>query len=324
METSSCTELNFDQFFSLLIDFPDKYKEEKVGCGSYYDVYKAVLQLDKDHTGKEYAIRYPKSILGAQEQRNFFREIQCHYSLKHEAIVPLVGFSLPGQHNDRYAIITEYMPNSTLNNLIKLVNVGSAMENWETIKAINIFGIAAGMAYIHQQNIIYRDLKPENILLDENYYPKISGFDLSKPFKQGTENDIEQTVNIGTPLYMAPEICDDTHYSNKIDVYSYALTLYEILTTNKPFYDIEKCTIFKLFSLINQGQRPTIRDGEIPECFVELLKKCWNANSVERPSFKQIVKGFVDHKELFFNFDLVNKEEFNKYVDKAIKNLDLS
>ncbi|KAK8883842.1 hypothetical protein M9Y10_042941 [Tritrichomonas musculus] len=41
---------------------------------------------------------------------------------------------------------------------------GSAPSNWETIRAINIIGIAAGMAYIHQHNVIHRDMGTYNIL----------------------------------------------------------------------------------------------------------------------------------------------------------------
>lgn len=252
------------------------------------------------------------------DQKHFFQEIQSQYSLKHETILPLIGFAIPKKDNDKYAIITDYMPNRSLNELIKLASSGSTPNNWETIKAINIFGIAAGMAYIHQHNIIHCSLNPEHVFLDENYHPKIGGFEYSKIGQ--LEN---KAKNISSQFYMAPEFLKGSNCSQKVDVYSYAVTLYKLLTLKDPFYEkTEHASYILLF--VGDGMRPLIKQGDMPELYFELLNYCWDNDPEQRPSFIKIVNGFLDHQEDYFNMDLIDKEEFENYINEVINDLDFS
>lgn len=64
---------------------------------------------------------------------------------------------------------------------LNLEQKGQAPKDWDdTKKLINIYGIALSMKYLHHHKILHRNLKPENILLDENLYPKLAIFGLSK------------------------------------------------------------------------------------------------------------------------------------------------
>ena len=96
------------------------------------------------------------------------------------------------------------------------------------------------MSYLHLHNVLHRDLKPENILMDENLYPKISDFGLSKitDFLSNSMNVQSQKGLKGTPAYLAPEILADEKYSKKGDVYAFAFIVFEIMTgqnTSKKF-----------------------------------------------------------------------------------------
>lgn len=301
----------------LLID-PSKL-EIKQGRISdrYSDVHKAVLNTN--NSKKECAIKYLKP-----SPEMFYKEVKCHASLNHEAVLKLLGCSIPTSEDKNFSIITEFMPNDTLDRLIDKVATGESPDNWETIKAINIFGITAGMAYIHQHDMIHRDLKPSNIFLDENYYPKIGDFAVSKKFKEGTENDIEQTIGVGTPVFMAPELIENPHYSNKVDVYSYAIVLYQLLTLKHPYSDEKNLTPYNLFKNVQKGVRPTILDREINDIYLELIYNCWSGDPDKRPSFIQIVKGFMDYKDEYFDMNIIDEEEFYDYIDLVTKDLDFS
>lgn len=253
----------------------------------------------------------------------FIQEVQCQAKLKHTAVLFLVGFSFPVGGTGDFAVFTEFMPNKSLKHVIEEASKGTAPTNWETIRAINIFGIAAGMAYVHQQGIIHRDLKTENIMLDENYCPKIADFGFSKLFEEGTQDIINQTVGIGTPIYMAPEIFEDQHYSNKIDVFAYAIILYELTTLNKP-WSHKKVTVYSLPTLIKNGERPSIKDNELSDDYLELIHRCWDIDPKVRPSFIKIVKGFMDYREVYFDHPLIEKETLDDYIEKATEKLDFS
>ncbi|KAK8838287.1 hypothetical protein M9Y10_035710 [Tritrichomonas musculus] len=105
-----------------------------------------------------------------------------------------------------------------------------ADNNWSpTKKYIYLLGISDAMRFLHKSGILHRDLKPQNILVD---------FGLSKCFANSLTNSMQfsMTGQIGTPLYMAPEMFEDEeHFGPAVDVYAFALLAYEIVTGKEPF-----------------------------------------------------------------------------------------
>lgn len=252
--------------------------------------------------------------------KEFFNEVQMQSLLNHKAILPILGFSVPTKNNDKYAILTPYMKNGSLLDLLNNVSKGQRPSNWKTIKSIIIFGIAAGMAYSHQKNIIHFDLKPSNVVLDENYYPKIRHFSEA----EFCEKEIVYDELKGSPLYMSPEMIRSETITKKIDVYSYSLILYNLLTEKLPFYDKKVIGVFKIFEMVKKGERPTLVPNEISVSFEKLIKKCWDDDPNNRPSFVEIIKLFINKKDEFFDYSIVDKNKFDKYVKEVIEDLDLS
>lgn len=64
-------------------------------------------------------------------------------------------------------------------------------------------------------------------------------------------------LNVGTPLYMAPEVSTDLHYNDKVDVFSYSILFYELLTLRKPYSDRKDIDISNIVSFVSKGERPT-------------------------------------------------------------------
>ena len=312
--------------YKLLMDLHE-FEEtgEVIGTGGYGVVKKAILPASaKHHQRTVCAIKYLKadSITSSKDQEHFHNEICCQSLLKHPAILPLIGYSVPLMTIGAYAIVTQYMPNKSLLNIIQLLNSGETPKGWnETKKAINIFGIAAGMAYVHQNDIIHRDLKTENVMLDDKFYPKIADFGLSKIFEEGTQGQINNTRQIGTPIYMAPELINGDNYTNNVDVFAYSYILYEIWTLRKAWSDKKKLKLFSLIDFINKGQRPVIKSDEIPKPYIDLIQKCWETDPSSRPTFIQIVKKFMENKDKYFKMSLINRKEFEEYIQSVTENL---
>jgi serine/threonine protein kinase len=166
-------------------------------------------------------------------EKEFEGEIDALIKLDHPFIVPFVGLILPvGRIDDSASvgsrIASQFMVRGSLRDVL-----ASDSSWWNgTAKSIVIVGVVVGMIFMHELGTIHRDLKPGNILLDECHRPRICDFGSSRDLSLSAT----MTSKIGTPLYMAPELYNDTEdYDNKIDVYSFSLILFEIVTGRSVF-----------------------------------------------------------------------------------------
>eukprot|EP01128_Nolandella_sp_AFSM9_P010657 TRINITY_DN7400_c0_g1_i1.p1 TRINITY_DN7400_c0_g1~~TRINITY_DN7400_c0_g1_i1.p1 ORF type:complete len:412 (-),score=80.25 TRINITY_DN7400_c0_g1_i1:155-1339(-) len=141
--------------------------------------------------------------------------------------------------------------------------------------------IADSMLYLHSRNIIHRDLKSLNLLINGHFEIKICDFGLSRVI----DKNQPMTSNIGTVAWIAPEIFSSKKlYSEKADVYSYAVILWELLTRKMPFGEAEAFTIPVL---VTKGKRPAIPKKSNKD-YVKLIEKCWNQKADKRMSFGQV------------------------------------
>lgn len=92
------------------------------------------------------------------------------------------------------------------------------------------------MNYLHQKKIIHRDLKPGNILMDDDIYPRVSDFGLSRNFREEDSVELSKTACVGTPKYMAPELLQiKKDYSPSADVYAFGIMTCEIVAGREPY-----------------------------------------------------------------------------------------
>lgn len=292
------------------VKYSDINKEEKIGADQFYEVYKVTLP-----SGACAMECFP---FQGPNMEYFYNSIDALRMMSHVSVLSLSGFSSPSKDDEPHAIFTPFMENGTLESLIEKVERGDAPYNYETIRFICIFGITAGMAYIHQRRVVHRNLKLSNILLDKDFYPKISDFS----FSSFCDDDTKLYQQMGTIVYMAPEILRESVYSNKVDVFSYSIVLYELFTGK--FKIPPKLSSIQYIRSVDRGIRPKINNSEVPRVYKALIERCWSDDPNKRPSFIQIVKEFIDNKEEFFNSELIDKDELENYIENAIQGLDFS
>lgn len=287
--------------------------ERKLGKGTFGTVYVIIHNGDN----KEYACKIIKNdtMTSDNEQTLIMRESMILSVLDHPSILKFIGLSFRSLKNiTKYqpTIITEFLPNGSLKIILDQEKRGISPHNWTpTKKYICLLGISDAMRYLHEHKIIHRDLKPENILMDEDYNPRICDFGLSRCFPESfTKSMTEQT---GTALYMAPEQIKNEKYDNRVDVYSFAILAYEIITGKQPFYELgENINKFQLWTKVVNGTRPTLT-SDIPEKMRNLIQKCWSNEVDERPSFDEIFKTLSED----FNCspEEVFEDEVNSYLE---------
>jgi serine/threonine protein kinase len=145
--------------------------------------------------------------------------------------------------------------------------------------------IAEAMVYLHPK-IVHRDLKSQNVLLDSRGRAKVCDFGIAK-FKDRT---FVSTVNgqAGTPCYMAPELFDGAQVTEKVDVYSFSILLWEMLTGQIPWSTVPS-PMQIIYYVGVLGQRMEIPENCLPS-LKELIEMCWSESPTDRPSFKIILE----------------------------------
>lgn len=278
------------------LDLRNFKKEGEIGSGSFGIIYKIIEKT----TGKTYAAKIPKKILF----QDFMHEIMILSKLNHSSIIKLHGYCLKDfNQEESQVIIMKYIENGSLEEFLDKERQGIEFEFWdETMKLINIYGIASAISYLHDNDILHLDVKPDNVLLNNFLFPILTDFGLSKSQDEIQRNRSNSQI-FGTLFFMAPELFnDDDAYSEKADVYAFAILVYEIITKQVPYNGLSSCYV--MYNVANNNLRPEL-DDTVPIAYRELIESCWNQDPEKRPSFKSII-------------NQLKSEKFIKNVDKNL------
>jgi len=273
------------------IDPADLERLERVGNGCTAEVYRGRYRK----LGIEVAIKeidWNKSKMGAKEQLAFDREVRIMPKVDHPNLVRFVGVA---SRRRPFQIVTEYCSGGCCFELLH--NADDVNLIWEQ-QCKMCFDVANAMLYLHEftPQIIHRDLKSLNLLLarpvlSESHTPvvKVSDFGLSRMKDQAPDEPWGKMTNAaGTCHWMAPEVFQGTSYNEKVDIYSYAMILFEIICREIPFEEEEPA---KIGRLVVDGHRPDM-EAVPPDCprqLRDLMVRCWDAEAARRPDFRSIV-----------------------------------
>lgn len=279
-------------------------EDDCLGEGKFGKVYKAEHRV----TRHPVAVRVLKrDSSGEAGGRYFFREIEVFGKIKPNPCFCLFrGFLL-----DPPALVTDYMPNGSLQRIIADRGVAAIPA---TVRAKTIFGFAVAMMQLHANNVMHRYLSPKNIFYDSDWNPKLSDFGFARFTSQ--EDSIECTqVDAGEFwIYTAPESHTSNSYTPKVDVWSFGMILYLLITCNHPLKPSGQCHNDRR-RVIDGSLRPVIPEN-VPEPFRQLLFRCWSADPEQRPEFAEIVRDLLNYPEPFI--DGMDMEEYRAYQDRIM------
>ncbi|XP_059950158.1 non-receptor tyrosine-protein kinase TYK2 isoform X3 [Mesoplodon densirostris] len=268
-------------------------KIRDLGEGHFGKVSLYCYDPTNDGTGEMVAVKALKAGCGPQLRTGWRREIEILRTLYHEHIVKYKG-CCEDQGEKSLQLVMEYVPLGSLRDYLPRHNVGLAQ--------LLLFSqqICEGMAYLHAQHYVHRDLAARNVLLDNNRLVKIGDFGLAKAVPEGHEYYCVREDGDSPVFWYAPECLKECKFYYASDVWSFGVTMYELLTycdstQSPPSKFIEligltqgQMTVLRLTELLERGER--LPQPEKCPCEIYcLMKNCWKAEASFRPTFQNLI-----------------------------------
>lgn len=271
------------------IDGDDIVIHESIGTGNTAEVFRGFYSK----VSKDVAVKVmDKGSFGPKEQLAFSRELGVLKKVIHDHLVIFYGISYDGEIP---RLITEYCAGDAVfdflhNNPDEEYEVSHSQQYKMSVD------VALAMNYLHTFDpmIVHRDLKSLNLLLHERVlsvdhvpHVKVCDFGVSKLKESGDWG--KMTAQAGTKHWMAPEMWRPDGYNEKVDVYSYAMVLFEILCREVPFEDQEPADVGRL---IEAGECPDMEavPPDADSTLVKVMLQCWVHDPKKRPSFKAVLE----------------------------------
>ncbi|MCK4940523.1 UvrD-helicase domain-containing protein [candidate division WOR-3 bacterium] len=248
---------------------------EWLGGGRFGDVFLARDTI----IDKNFALKISR--MRREEVTMLKDEARLLASLNHPNIVRFYNIDII---EGKFVMVMEYIEG---NNLRDIITEGGIEVRQSTSIIVQVLD---ALVYAHGNNVLHRDLKPENILIttkDDTGTVKITDFGLAKFIRSGSIS----ASSAGTPIYMAPETWSGS-FSEKSDIWSLGITLYELLTGVPPFLDD---TLEGLKRKIEKTKflAPGVLRHDIPEYIEEIISSTLAANPRSRLSAKELTDKII-------------------------------
>ncbi|PKA49444.1 G-type lectin S-receptor-like serine/threonine-protein kinase [Apostasia shenzhenica] len=307
-----------------LSEFTNNFAQ-KLGQGGFGVAYKGKLP-----NGILVAVKVLHRTQDKKAEELFMAEVGTIGKTYHINLLRLYGFCFDPEMK---ALIYEYMENSSLDRYLFNKNY-----KIEYVKLYDIaIGTAKGIRYLHeecQQIIIHYDIKPGNILLDENFLPKVADFGLAKLCSRDASH-VTNSGARGTPGYAAPEMWLPLPVTQKCDVYSFGMLLFEIVggRRNLDFNENESQEWFPKW-VWQKHQRGEMRKmitsvGGIKDIEIEKIERmcrvglwCVQYKPEARPSMSKVVRMLEGEEEIVeppnpFHYLDVHDTGFSLHIDNS-------
>uniref|UniRef100_A0AAQ4P9H2 receptor protein-tyrosine kinase n=1 Tax=Gasterosteus aculeatus aculeatus TaxID=481459 RepID=A0AAQ4P9H2_GASAC len=252
-----------------------------LGSGAFGTVYKGIWIPEGESVKIPVAVKILNEATGPKANVEFMDEALIMASVEHPHLVRLLGVCL----SPTIQLVTQLMPHGCLLDYVleHKDNIGSQLLlNW-------CVQIAKGMMYLEERRLVHRDLAARNVLVKSPNHVKITDFGLARLLDV---NEKEYNADGGKmPIkWMALECIHYRKFTHQSDVWSYGVTIWEVMTFGgKPYDGISTRDIP---DLLEKGERLP----QPPICTIDVymvMVKCWMIDADSRPKFKELAAEFT-------------------------------
>ncbi|MCJ8732876.1 hypothetical protein PDJAM_G00216660 [Pangasius djambal] len=251
-----------------------------LGAGAFGTVYKGIWVPEGETVKIPVAIKILNEATGPKANVEFMDEALIMASMEHPHLVRLLGVCL----SPTIQLVTQLMPHGCLLDYVHehKDNIGSQLLlNW-------CVQIAKGMMYLEERRLVHRDLAARNVLVKSPNHIKITDFGLAR-LLDADEKEYNADGGKMPIKWMALECIHYRKFTHQSDVWSYGVTIWELMTFGGKPYD--GIPTREIPDLLEKGERLP----QPPICTIDVymvMVKCWMIDADSRPKFKELAAEF--------------------------------
>ncbi|XP_041638429.1 tyrosine-protein kinase receptor UFO-like [Cheilinus undulatus] len=261
---------------------------KELGRGEFGSVYEGVFSPSEDMNMKVAVKTMRVGIHSSAELHEFLKEAEIMKNFDHENVLQLLGVAVQREQDSPLPVplvILPYMKHGDLRRFLIATRYGDLPMAVPLRTLVGFMvDISAGMVYLSSKGFLHRDLAARNCMLGDDLRVCVADFGLSK--KIYSSNYYRQRVAIRVPIkWMSLESLSDSVYSTKSDVWSFGVTMWEILSRGKtPYPGIHN---HELLELLRTGFRLKPPEECDPQLY-QVMRSCWEETPSVRPDFSEL------------------------------------
>ncbi|KAI3430778.1 hypothetical protein D9Q98_009190 [Chlorella vulgaris] len=239
----------------------------QLGTGAFGTCYKGLY-----HGRQLVAVKVLHRLEERRRGEEFEREVSLLKDLRDRNIVQFIGACLDGPTP---MLVTEFMEFGDLWRALPLKNqAGQRIFAWHKRGRRVLYDVAKGLLYLHRRRIVHLDLKSANILLSRHGTAKICDIGMARVL--GNKEYLSMLSGMGTFAWSAPEVLSGKRCSEKVDLYSFGVVIWEVCTGDVP---------------VRGEMRPLVAPHDCPQPLVELYERCIAEHPEQRPTAAELLEG---------------------------------
>lgn len=277
------------RLWSSVIHWKQLRSVQPVGSGGFGSVYKA------EYFGETVALKKVKKCTKNKlaSRQSFWAELNAAH-LRHKNIVRVIAATtcVPAEFGDEGDIGTILMEFVGRRNLQQVIYGGAeplGPDRWFRYSS----DVVHGLRFLHSHGVVHLDIKPANILVTSGDGCKIADFGCSlkvDPVREVSASGHQLLVG-GTYTHRAPELLKGEGVSPKADIFSFGITLWQLLTGEPPYTGDREHV---LYAVVAYDLRPSLQDHPVFQSEAgrqcrSLLSRCWSGEPPRRPSSQELL-----------------------------------
>ncbi|XP_056156208.1 tyrosine-protein kinase receptor TYRO3 [Lampris incognitus] len=289
---------------------------KELGRGEFGSVYEGIFSPEEGSYVKV-AVKTMRVGFHTQEDlHKFLEEAEIMKNFDHKNVVRLLGITLERQQDSDLSlplVIIPFMKHRDLRRFLVATRYGDIpmfVPHQSLLRFM--IDIAAGMEYLSSQGFLHRDLAARNCMLGDDLQVCVADFGLSK--KIHSCNYYRQVVSIRMPIkWMAMESLSESVYNVKSDVWSFGVTMWEIVTRGRtPYPGVHN---HELLDLLRSGYRPK-QPEDCDSKLYEIMWSCWHREVSHRPGFRELGRRL---KDLLSELPVLEASQDALYINQGLE-----